>query len=376
MAGFDCDFVSPPPNCIQTHCPVCLYILKEPHQATCCGKSFCKTCIQQVKSSGRKCCPTCSKRGRAFCIYSNLGLQQSLYDFHVSCTHKSKGCEWTGELRELDSHLSSDPPADKALEGCPYTLIKCPLNCAGCENERYRKDIESHVKDAQLKSFFEEKYQNMTEKLKEQFEEFKRDLSERTTVLEATVIELSMKNRELENEVKSLKQLLPSQPEHHQQPNDFATGTYKPDGAEFVVFNFDEFRKERDTWYSPHFYTHPRGYKMCLSVDANGIGSSEGTHLAVFVYMMRGEFDDQLKWPFRGGVTIKLVNQEEEDRDHVVETISFTRSTPDKHCERVMVGGRSRNGWGRHKFFPLAKLQPKYLKNDCIRLCVRKVELY
>ena len=44
------------------------------------------------------------------------------------------------------------------------------------------------------------------------------------TVLEATVIELSMKNRELENEVKSLKQL-PSQPEHHQQPNDFAAGS-------------------------------------------------------------------------------------------------------------------------------------------------------
>ena len=229
------------------------------------------------------------------------------------------------------------------------------------------------MKDAQLKSFFEEKIQITTEKLKEQFEEFKRDLSERTTVLEATVIELSMKNRELENEVKSLKQLLPSQPEH--QPNDYATGTYKPDGAEFIMFNFDEFRKERDTWYSPHFYTHPHGYKMCLSVDANGIGSGEGTHLAVFVYMMRGEFDDQLKWPFRGGVTIKLVNQEE-DRDHVVETISFTRSTPDKHCERVTTGGRSRNGWGRHKFFPLTKLQPKYLKNDCIRLCVRKVELY
>ena len=56
-----------------------------------------------------------------------------------------------------------------------------------------------------------------------------------------------MKNRKLENEINSLKQL---QSEHQQQPNRFATGTFKPDGAEFIKFNFDEFRKGRDTWYS------------------------------------------------------------------------------------------------------------------------------
>ena len=44
----------------------------------------------------------------------------------------------------------------------------------------------------------------------------------------------------------------------------------------------------------------------------------------------------------------------EENRDNIMETISFTRSTSDKHCERVTAGGQSHNGWGRHKFFPLA----------------------
>ena len=318
----------------------------------------------------------CSKRGRAFCIYPNLGLQQALYDFHVSCTHKSKGCEWTGELRELNNHLNSDPPADKSLQGCPFTLIKCPLGCAECESGLYRKDVESHVKFAQLKSFEEKvlNYQSTTEQLKTQFEEFKRNseyLALRTANLEATVLELSVENGELGNEIKALKH--PSSMED-QLPNEYVTGTYKPSGAEFIMAYFKEFRKDSDMWYSPHFYTHPHGYKMCLSVDANGIGCGEGTHLSVFVYLMRGEFDSQLKWPFQGSVTVKLVNQEE-DRDHVEETVSFTRSTPDKHCERVTMGERSCNGWGRHKFMSLAKLQPKYLKNDCIRLCIKKVEL-
>ena len=165
------------------------------------------------------------------------------------------------------------------------------------------------MKFAQLK-YFEEKvlnFQSTTEQLKTQFEEFKRDseyLVLRTTNLEATIVELSVKNGELENEIKALKQSSSTEQQH--LPNEYVTGTYmyKPSGAEFIMTYFEEFRKDSDMWYSPHFYTHPCGYKMCLSIDANGIGCGEGTHLSVFVYLMRGEFDDQLKWPFRGSVTV------------------------------------------------------------------------
>jgi hypothetical protein len=33
--------------------------------------------------------------------------------------------------------------------------------------------------------------------------------------------------------------------------------------------NFEEYKKDNDIWFSPHFYTHPNGYKMCLGVVAN-----------------------------------------------------------------------------------------------------------
>ena len=144
MAGFECEFVEQPPQIIQTECPICLLVLREPFQVTCCGKSYCKECIEQIKASTQD-CPTCNVRN--IFSYPNLGLQQSLYDFHVYCTHKSKGCEWTGELRELDNHLNSDPPADKFLEGCPFTVINCPLSCAGCETGVCRKDVKAHVND-------------------------------------------------------------------------------------------------------------------------------------------------------------------------------------------------------------------------------------
>ena len=47
-------------------------------------------------------------------------------------------------------------------------------------------------------------------------------------------------------------------------------------------------------WYSDPFYTHNKGYKMCLNVDAAGNGDGKGTHLSVFLFLMKGPHDDEL----------------------------------------------------------------------------------
>ena len=77
---------------------------------------------------------------------------------------------------------------------------------------------------------------------------------------------------------------------------------------------------------------------------------------------MRGEFDDQLKWPFRGNISIRLVNQEE-DKDNIVKIVKFTESVPQIYCQRVTTDEPS-PGHGHRQFLPLTRLQPKYLKND------------
>ena len=147
MAGIEYEFVEKPPKYFQSECPICLLVLREPYQATCCGKSFCKKCIDGIKvRNGR--CPTCKTDN--FFSYPNKGLQQSLNNLEVYCSHKSKGCEWRGELRELDKHLNSDPPADKSLEGCPFTVINCPLNCATCTMKQPRNEVVIHVNSGAL----------------------------------------------------------------------------------------------------------------------------------------------------------------------------------------------------------------------------------
>ena len=58
--GFDCKFMEPPLAAPQTDCPVCLLVLREPYQVTCCGKSYYKSCIVCYK--GRQAVPMLSPR--------------------------------------------------------------------------------------------------------------------------------------------------------------------------------------------------------------------------------------------------------------------------------------------------------------------------
>ena len=134
---------------------------------------------------------------------------------------------------------------------------------------------------------------------------------------------------------------------------------------------FDMLKKKRTGWFSHPFYTGRGGYKMCLSVDANGDGTGKGTHVSVFTCLMRGEFDSHLKWPFRGTVTIQLVNQLE-DKEHHTETYDYTDTTRRGCTARVTDGGRSLDVFGKHKFILHSELglsvanNCKYLKDDCL----------
>ena len=124
--GFVCEFVTKPPDAIQSECPVCLQVLRVPYQVTCCGYSFCRDCIQRV-DNGKSPCPCCNTA--KFEYFPNKGLQRSLYEFKVYCTNKSQGCQWTGELGQLTNHLNVDVHALQPEGGCQYVQIPCSYCC-------------------------------------------------------------------------------------------------------------------------------------------------------------------------------------------------------------------------------------------------------
>ena len=147
----------------------------------------------------------------------------------------------------------------------------------------------------------------------------------------------------------------------------------------FVMTDFEQHKESGHLWYSPSFYTHREGYRMCLQVDADGMEEGECTHVSVFTNLLCGEFDSRLKWPFRGIVTIQLVNQLE-DKKHFTDSNPYTDTTPDCCSARVTDGERS-EGWGAIKFIRHSMLGPRvtinrqYLKDDCLVFRIVSVKL-
>ena len=159
-------------------------------------------------------------------------------------------------------------------------------------------------------------------------------------------------------------------------PQPLAHDTGHPIGpVEFTVADFMLHKKRDEVCYSLPFHTRPCGYKLCLGIWANGFGDGKGTHLGLTIHVMRGEFDDLLKWPFRGKITIDLVNQEDVEHHNIATVISFGDHTPDRMANRVTEGERNIRGWGNCRVLPLTNLLPVYLKNDSVKLYVKNVQI-
>ena len=70
---------------------------------------------------------------------------------------------------------------------------------------------------------------------------------------------------------------------------------------------------------------------MCLQVYPNGNREGKGTDVSVFAYLMRGEHDDQLQWPFEGDLIIELLNWRV-DKGHKSHTVDFKRHLDNSVC--------------------------------------------
>ena len=124
-----------PPN--RSQCPICLLVPRDPHQTPCCGNAFCKDCITKIKLH-KKPCPTCKTED--FLSYPDKGLERELYSSQVCCSFKSRGCDWRGELRQLDRHLNSNSSQDNLLAGCDSLRICCDY----CQHAMYRRQLREH----------------------------------------------------------------------------------------------------------------------------------------------------------------------------------------------------------------------------------------
>lgn len=155
---------------------------------------------------------------------------------------------------------------------------------------------------------------------------------------------------------------------------------------EFAIQNFSKYKKAfgpAKDWTSPPFYSHDNGYKFLLVVSPNGRRKSEGRSVSAYVHLMKGEYDSKLKFPFRGTITVELVNCIT-DSDHHRHVVKFDNDTDrsGKYGERVRYYKHAYNGLGITDFISHKDLEynskrnTKYLSLDCLQFRIVKIETF
>ena len=342
------------------------------------------------------------------CIPSGSGIQRQHLDQHmtqecpltvVQCELHHAGCGVTLRRKDMASHMKEDSIAHISLLAAENHRLSERL--LGREKQmmlltKRNNDLEERttkqsldLKEAQQQAIDRlQTHKVLTQKIicqsqeltqtKQKLTQIERDLMQKVT---SQSQELTRMKQELTQKVTFHDQQLETlresqrydinqlQTQQRRELHELRTDVEMRRDIVPVTIKLTRFSmlmEEGTNWHSRPFYTGIGGYKMCLSVYANG----KDSHVSVFICLLRGEFDSHLKWPFRGIITIQLLNQLD-DMQHHTEISRYTDTTPDANAARVTDGERSR-GWGTIKFLPHSELglsvayNCQYLKDDCL----------
>jgi TNF receptor-associated factor 4 len=214
------------------------------------------------------------------------------------------------ERQQVPEHVSE----------CPHTVVSCKYKGIGCDAELERKDMAAHEHDDKLHLHMALDTVNSQEK-----------------------------------RIKSLEQ-----------------GMKTITGRMFKFTGYEIHRTQEKTFTSPSFYTSQRGYHIQIKVFAHGL-DSDRTHVSVFVGILEGIHDAELKWPFTGKVSITLLNQLE-DSNHYSKVVSnFTHND-----DLDITIGSERHFIAQHNLAYNGRENTQYLKDDALyfRVSLNEVSDY
>ena len=414
QVGFECEFVDDPLQWLQTECPICLQVLREPYQVTCCGKSFCRQCIERIKGN-HKPCPCCKQDN--FNDFPNKGLQQPLYGFKIYCANKTDGCEWTGELCQLESHLNLNQLCSgergSQLEGCKFAEIKCgycskflmrtallnhkvnqcdkrPFSCEYCNNYEstyedvtqnhwptcvchpvqcpnqcgahlQRQDIERHIEIECPLTLVECEFRHcgceakvlrktISDHLKDDIVTHFSLLAENQRKQQAEIKEI---NKRQQDEIKGLTEEVDKLKLKIRQLK--LHTLIVP--VDLMVEKPQQFLTSLFEWSSMPFYSHSQGYKLRIGICYD---VWTGRYF-IRTYLMQGEFDDLLKWPLNAIITIHVLTQGSKDLERRIKL---------HNKNRVKIGGSE-----VYCETDITKNLTPYMCNNCLHIRISSVRL-
>ena len=223
----------------------------------------------------------------------------------ITCMCPNEGCDVEICSFLLNYHVTTI---------CEYTIQECKYKHVGCHARPLRKDLEEHENDDK----------------------------EHLQVVIKSMVKLQDRLTEQQDQLMSTQNKIASLEEQYK--------TYTLEEGKSMTFKLTQFqdkKRDRVIYTSSSFYTRLNGYKMIIGIKASG---SSGEHISLYVKILKGLHDTNLKWPFIGSVKIELLNQLADDH-HYVRRISFEME------HNAKVGSTS----GYSKFIHHCELCHKYL---------------
>ena len=137
-----------------------------------------------------------------------------------------------------------------------------------------------------------------------------------------------------------------------------------------TIQHFSQHKANDKTLFTDPFYTSETGYKVTLRVYPNGNGSSKGTHVSVFMCLMKGANDNNLQFPMTGIFTVQVMNWKG-DIQHFERSIQFDDYISVERRERVETGEIRADGLGAHLMShnELTSSNKQYLHED--KMCFK-----
>ena len=270
---------------------------------------------------------------------------------------------------------------------CPLEMIQCEYYKTGCEVRMARKDQEKHKKENMEEHLMKTNLALADTKYK--LADTTNQLAialQRITTLEALVYLTTYQDKAAVGRPTSSAAVIESTLGWSVGLAAMAMMSKSGDQVCPVILNmsgYNELKKNNVIWYSSSFYTHDKGYKMCLKIHLNGKSAGLGTHLSCYLLLMKGPHDDNLSWPLKEKFRIKILNQSSDSQHHFI-TIPFDQNASASCTSRVTEGDRAKQGWGKPKFITHEDIHKlgvngdgtiihQFLKDDCLFFQISKV---
>ena len=289
----------------------------------------------------------------------------------IECPNRYHACEYCGEentytymtqvhdkqcgwkpvpCRNTEcSHTTTRLRMEEHLKECGYTEVPCPNT--DCPYTTTRLSVEVHLKECAY-SEVPCKYQRLgcdVRVMRKDMPAHEEDEKLHLHMALDKVVSMEEKVATMEEDIAAMK-------------NENATNILANGGA--ITFKLADFQDKKDqkvVTYFPAFYSSPKGYHMQVYMYSNGVGSGEDKYVSVYVHILEGKYDAELKWPFVGNITVQILNQLE-DSGHYEIILHMT-----KEIHFVV-----RNNKGYIKFITHSELgydiikNTQYLKDDTL----------